>query len=141
MTIDDKKQWLGRYREADRRIKGMEEELQRWHDRAESVTKPLSDMPRGGKGKNPLEDAVEHIWDISKEINDTIAEMRRIQAEIESAIDAVDNGTYRTLLRLRYINLKKWEQIAVDMDYDYYHTRKYLHKKALKCVKLPPNTP
>ena len=141
MELEEKKQWLGRYRECDMRIRALEEDLQKWQERAQSVTKPLSDMPKGNNGKNSLEEAIGHIFDIGQEINETIMEARDIKAEIEKVIDEVDNGVYRTLLRLRYIHLKKWEWIAVEMNYDYYHVRKYLHTKALKCIKLPPNTP
>lgn len=136
MTIDDKKRWLGRYRESNRCINALGSELQQWHARAESVTKPLSDMPRGGSGKNPLEDAMGHVWEIGEQINSEIVRAQQIRREITAAIDQMDNGTYRTLLRLRYISLKKWEWIAVDMDYDYRWVL-HLHNKALKNLNTP----
>lgn len=78
--------------------------------------------------------------DYSKAIDDRIDELYRIKQEILNAIYEVKNSTYRTLLIERYINFKTWEQIAVKINYDYYHVIKHLHPKALKAINIPHNT-
>ena len=53
--------------------------------------------------------------------------------EIEGIIRAVEDSTLRTLLEYRYINGKKWEEIALMMGYDYRYILK-IHGKALSLL-------
>ena len=48
-------------------------------------------------------------------------------------IQAVEDSTLRTLLEYRYINGKKWEEIALMMGYDYRYILK-IHGKALSML-------
>lgn len=73
-------------------------------------------------------------------INCRIDELFEIKKEILKAINAIDSSVYRTLLINRYIKFKTWEQIAVILDYDYYHVIKHLHPEALEKIILPLNT-
>ena len=53
--------------------------------------------------------------------------------EIEGIIRAVEDNILRTLLEYRYINGKKWEEIALMMGYDYRYILK-IHGKALSLL-------
>ena len=53
-------------------------------------------------------------------------------------IKGVDNTEYQTLLELRYLCYKTWEQIAVDMGYRVRNVH-VLHNEALKKVVVPKN--
>ena len=81
-----------------------------------------------------------HYIEYENLVNARIDELYAIKKEILEAINQVDNSVYRALLINRYIQFKTWQQIALLLDYDYYHVIKYLHPKALKMVKLPANT-
>lgn len=132
-----KKEWLGRYRNLQGDIERTEAEIQRWRAKAENVTRLLSDMPKGGQGRNQMEDAVCAIYELEQELSGRILESIAVRKEIEAAIEAVKNPVYRELLKRRYIDGDKWHSISQQMGYDIDHVRKYLHSKALNVIKLP----
>lgn len=74
------------------------------------------------------------IVDLQREIDAEIDEIRKIRAEIEETIAAVDDADCRLLLSLRYINGYSWRRIAANMAYTENHVTGYLHYKALKKV-------
>ena len=53
-----------------------------------------------------------------------------------AVIKAVANTERQTLLELRYLCFKTWEQIAVEMNYTVRNVH-LLHKEALKDVAVP----
>ena len=57
--------------------------------------------------------------------------------EISSAIEAVEDPRCNILLRYRYIQLKKWEDIATYMNYHVDYVKRELHGYALSQFKLP----
>ncbi len=54
--------------------------------------------------------------------------------ELTAVVKKVKNPEFRTLLELRYLCFKTWEQIAVDMDYDLRWIYR-MHKNALDAVR------
>ena len=131
-----KKEWLGRYNILKGDIERTENEIQRWRAKAESVTRLLSDMPKGGQGRNQMEDAVCAIYELEQELSGRILESIAVRKEIAAAIDAVRNPVYRELLKRRYIDGDKWERIAVDMNYTFRHVTR-MHGQALFEMKCP----
>lgn len=129
-----KKEWLGRYNSLQGDIERTENEIQRWRAKAENMTRLLSDMPKGGQGRNQLEDAVCAIYELEQELSGRILESIAVRKEIEMAIEAVQNPVYRDVLKRRYIDGDKWEKIAVDINYSYRHLVHVLHPKALRMV-------
>lgn len=83
-----------------------------------------------------MEDAILKIINLQEHINHDIAMLVDLKAEIVKVIKEVKNPEYQTLLELRYLCFKTWEQIAVDMNYGIDNVFK-LHQKALKCVVVP----
>ena len=51
-------------------------------------------------------------------------------------ISQINHREYQTLLELRYLCFKTWEQIAVEMDYTVRNVH-LLHKEALKAIVIP----
>lgn len=76
---------------------------------------------------------ISKIVDLETEINTEIDKLVEKRKEIESVIRAVEDSTLRTLLEYRYINGKKWEEIALMMGYDYRYILK-IHGKALSLL-------
>ncbi|MEG1149598.1 MAG: hypothetical protein RSD98_13515, partial [Niameybacter sp.] len=62
----------------------------------------------------------------------TLVDLKR---EFMFIIKKVNNFEYQTLLELRYLCFKTWEQIAVDMDYGIDNIYK-LHQKALRIINI-----
>jgi hypothetical protein len=70
------------------------------------------------------------IMDLESKIKAEIARYVDLQAEIRGRVNAVQCEDLRLLLKKRYLNFEKWEQIAVDMNYAYRWVLA-LHKRAL----------
>lgn len=135
-----KKEWLERYRILQIEAERTEGELLRWRSRAESVTRHLSDMPKGGERRNKLEDAVCAMEELEDTLMVQILKAIAVRQEIAAAIEAVENPVYRELLKRRYIDGDKWESIAEEMNYCYKHVVHTLHPRALEQVVMESNT-
>ena len=64
---------------------------------------------------------------------DRLVDLKR---EMVTVIKAVANTECQTLLELRYLCFKTWEQIAVEMNYTVRNVH-LLHKEALQIVVVP----
>lgn len=132
MTNQEKKEYLLGYQHLNQRINRLLLEHQQWRELATRVSLNLSGMPRGGGGGG-TQGAISKIVDLETEINAEIDKLVEKRKEIESVIRAVEDGTLRALLEYRYINGKKWEEIALMLGYDYRYTLK-IHGKALSLL-------
>ena len=91
----------------------------------------MSDMPGGGnRNVYRMQDIIGKIIDLENEINADIDQLVDLKRDIVAIIKAVENPEYQTLLELRYLCFKTWEQIAVDMGYELRYLHK-LHHRAL----------
>jgi len=134
-TSQDKIAYLRRYKAVDKRIDQEVEELAKWNCRATKVTPTYSDMPKGGETSDKIQSAVESMMEIEEQINVDIDELVKIKSEIMGAIKTVNGETLQNILYMRYICGKKWEQIAIDMNYSYMQVCR-LHGKALNQMML-----
>lgn len=132
MTSQEKKEYLLGYQRINQRVNCLLLEQQRWRELATRVSPNLSGMPRGGGGGG-TQGAISKIVDLETEINTEIDKLVEKRKEIESVIRAVEDSTLRALLEYRYINGKKWEEIALMMGYDYRWALR-LHGRALSAV-------
>lgn len=132
MTSQEKKEYLLGYQRINQRVNCLLLEQQRWRELATRVSPNLSGMPRGGGGGG-TQGAISKIVDLETEINTEIDKLVEKRKEIESVIRAVEDSILRTLLEYRYINGKKWEEIALMMGYDYRYILK-IHGKALSLL-------
>jgi len=56
--------------------------------------------------------------------------------EIEEAIQKIQESIFRTILSLRYVDGKKWENIAVELNYSWKQVHR-LHNEALGGIEVP----
>lgn len=132
MTNQEKKEYLLGYQRINQRVNCLLLEQQRWRELATRVSPNLSGMPRGGGGGG-TQGAVAKIVDLETEINEEIDKLVDERKRIEAAIRKINDPTLRILLEYRYINGKKWEEIALMMGYDYRWALR-LHGRALSAV-------
>ena len=94
----------------------------------------LTDMPRGGsKEGNPQETlAIYHI-ELQEKYKAKLEELAAEQLAIEKAIESLD-ANKRMLLRYRYIDGLKWEEVCCRMNYSWTQTH-YHHGEALKQLR------
>ena len=79
---------------------------------------------------------VEKIADLDAQINKEIDRLVDLKSEIRNVINAVPDNDEKLCLRLRYIELLNWEQVAEKMNYSTIHATR-IHGTALKHIKIP----
>jgi hypothetical protein len=134
MTV---KEYLGQAYRLDQRINSKLEQIASLNELATKCTSTLTGMPRNpNRGTSTMADAIGKIIDLQAEINRDIDRLVDLKREMVKLIKAVDNTEYQTLLELRYLCFKTWEQIAVDMGYNVRHVYR-LHDEAVESIVVP----
>ena len=130
------KEYLSQAYRIDQRINSKIEQIASLRELSLKATTTLSDMPKGTRNVHSKEKIITKMMDLENEIHADIDELVDIKQTIVSVIKAVDNTEYQTLLELRYLCFKQWEQIAVTMGYSLHHLYK-IHNAALKiCAEI-----
>lgn len=131
------KEYLSQAYRLDQRINSKLEQVSSLNELATKCTSTLTGMPHSpNRSSSTMADAVTKIIDLQAEINSDIDRLVDLKREIVTVIKAVDNTEYQTLLELRYLCFKTWEQIAVDMNYRVRNVH-ILHNEALEKVSVP----
>lgn len=134
------KEYLGQAYRLDQRINSKLEQVLSLRDLTTKATATMSDMPGGGsRNVYKMQDIIAKIIDLENEINADIDQLVDLKRDIVAIIKAVENPEYQTLLELRYLCFKTWEQIAVDMGYELRYLHK-LHHRALGSCSMPSVT-
>ena len=116
------KEYLGQAYRLDQRINSKLEQVMSLRDLATKATSTLSDVaPSGTRNVHRMEDIIVKIVDLENEINRDIDNLVDLKREMVSVIKAVADPEQQTILELRYLCFKSWEQIAVDMNYSIQH--------------------
>lgn len=137
VTNQDKIKYLKRFSLLDKEIDRKLEEVAYWRGRLEQVTSIASATPKGGGSIYcKTESIVAKIVDLEQEINRDIDRLVGLRENIKNIIAAVEDDRERLLLQYRYIDCKAWEQIAVDMHYNWRWVHR-IHKKALEKLNWP----
>lgn len=130
------KEYLGQAYRLDQRINSKLEQVASLNELATKCTSTLTGMPRNHKhGTSTMADAVAKIVDLQAEIYCDIDGLVDLEREVVRLIKTVDNTECQTLLELRYLCFKTWEQIAVDMGYNVRHVYR-LHDEAIKKIAI-----
>ena len=129
------KEYLGQAYRIDQRINSKIEQVSALNNMATKATSTISDMP-GSATRNihRMEDVIVKIINLQDEINADIDELVDIKAEVMSVIKSIDNLEYQTLLELRYLCFKPWEQIAIELGYSINNVFK-MHRKAIELLE------
>lgn len=131
------KEYLSQAFRLDQRINSKIEQVASLNELATKCTSSLTGMPRNPNyATSTMADAVVKIIDLQTEINRDIYRLVSLKREIVTAIKAIENPEYQTLLEKRYLCFLTWEQIAVDMGYDLRWIYR-IHKRALEKIYVP----
>ena len=134
MTARD---YLSQAYRLDQRINSKLEQVECLNGLATKVSSTLTGMPKNpNHATSTMADTVTKIIALQAEINNDIERLVDLKREMVAVIKAVANTERQTLLELRYLCFKTWEQIAVEMDYTVRNVH-LLHKEALKAVVVP----
>ncbi len=131
------KEYLGQAYRLDQRINSKLEQVLSLRELTTKATATMSDMPGGGsRNVYKMQDIIGKIVDLENEINADIDKLVDLKREMVTVIKAVTDPELQTLLELRYLCFKTWEQIAVDMQYSTRNIYK-LHDTAIGAIKIP----
>lgn len=129
------KEYLRQYEEAERRVKRIRKEYEEQQDMIDAIrsASDFDGMPRSRSGgKSSVEDKVLRLANKAAKLKEAELEAIELRQEVFDIINAV-SGAEGEVLCERYINLKRWEEIAVDMNYSWSGIHK-LHRSALHLV-------
>jgi len=133
------KDYLSQAYRIDQRINSKLAQVMSLRDLLGKATGTLSGAPKAAT-PNPhsMEDTIAKMVDLENEINEDIDTLVDLKAEIMRRIKRVENTEYQTILELRYLCFKRWEEIAVEMGYSL--RRLYeLHDCALEEISKSPH--
>lgn len=121
----------------DLRIDSKLEQITSLNELATKCTSTITGMPRNpSHSLSSMADAVAKIVDLQTEIDADIHRLVDIKRQIVTAIKAVDNKEYQTLLELRFLCGCTWEEVAAKMGYSIQHTFR-MRDWALRKVVVP----
>ena len=114
------KEFLKQARHIDQRINSKLEQVQSLRELATKATATLSDMPRSSTPNiYRMEDVICKMTDLESEINADIDELINTKHEVMAVIKMVERPEYQSLLELKYLCMKTWEEVAAELGYDY----------------------
>lgn len=131
-----KKEYLWGYRKACKRLAVLEEQLVSIQQvEASAKTQQLSDMPKGGGHQADLSDLMVKIEKIQRKMDATKVEAMRVKVDIELKIAEMADPDEQMVLRMRYIEGKKWNYISEKMKYSWRQVIN-IHGRALLNVQI-----
>ena len=104
---------------------------------ATKATAVINAMPRStSPDAHRSQNVIAKIVDLENEVSGDLNELVDLKSNITHLIKSLQNRDYQTLLELRYLCFKPWEQVADSMGYSLHHLYK-LHNAALDaCGRL-----
>lgn len=120
----------------DQRINSKLTQVENLRSLATKVTTVYSDSPHSpAPDCQRLEKTIAKIVDLENDINKDIDTLVDLKKEITETINKIPDLRQRTILEMRYLSFRTWEQIAVALDHDIRHVYR-LHGEALKQIKF-----
>lgn len=93
----------------------------------------ISDMPYTHSNKSSIEEYVIKNDKLLSYYNKRLLELRKEEEKLYNYIDGVQDDKVRVIMRMRYIDGMKWEEIATTLNYERTNphkiVKKYLKKK------------
>ena len=130
------KEYLAQAYRIDQRINSKLEQIVSLRELATKATSTLSDTPpSGSRNVHSMEGIIVKMIDLENEINADIDVLVDLKKEIMSIIKKINNPEQQTLLELRYLCFKTWEQIAVEMKYSIQNAYK-VHDRAIENIVI-----
>ena len=131
------KEYLNQAYWLDRRIDSKLEQLSALKDMAAKTTSVMSDdVVSHTRNVHSMQDVIAKIIDMQAEINADIDQLVDLKREIMQVVKTVQNPEHQTLLELRYLCFKSWEDVAQELGYNVRHIYR-LHDEAVDQIIIP----
>ena len=92
-------------------------------------------LPHGSGVSNPTADIAARAASIAAELSQKLNECIDLRLQIEQAVNALNEPRERELMRRRYIEGQRWEQVAYEMNYTLRHVTR-LHGRILQRMRV-----
>lgn len=140
LIAEDAKGYLNRNYRTEERIRTKKDRIERLIAIATSTSTELKQVVVYTGPSNKVEKCMIEAIDLEAEIREEIRSLVLIQHETAEAIKVlIEDITLREILEKRYLGGKRWEEIAVEMNYAYRWVQR-LHARALKQMKREANS-
>ena len=117
------------------------EKLTRLRETAYTISSPKiigSKVQNSNPKEAPFEKALERIEGLEEKINQEIDLLVDLREQIEGMINQLDREEFRMVLGYKYLEGKKWEEIAELLNAGYTTIRRW-NREALALLKMPEN--
>ena len=131
---EKKKEYLWRYQNAKRKEAEINEEIMQLRIDKMMPSLVQDGMPHGSGGGD-LSGYAARLDELMCELYEQMEQCIAIRLEISRKIEGMQDETESLLLRYRYIQGLKWEDIAVKMEYSWKQIHR-IHGKALNNFKM-----
>lgn len=131
---DTKKAYLWQYRKALQKEKEIEEEIYQLRMNKISPSLVQDGLPHGS-GNSDLSGYAAKMDELFNDLKEQMNKRIDLRLQISRKIEEMPDETESLLLRYRYIQGLKWEDIALRMEYSWQHIHK-IHAKALQHFKI-----
>lgn len=125
------KQYLNRVRRIDKEIEALLRMVRKTRESLESMTQNY-DGDGAQSTKNPHK--FDRLVELESMVDKKIDEQIDLKAEILNTIMQLDDRRQRLVLMEYYVEMKTFEQVAVDINYSWRQVMK-IHAKALKAIE------
>lgn len=135
------KEYMEQARYLDMQINSKIEQVRTLNELATKVTTVYSDMPHSpNRNTGRMEETIAKIIDLEHEIDRDIDALVDLKQEIIHIVNSIESAEYRTILEMRYLQFKKWEQIALSMSTNLRWVYR-MHGRALNEIQQIINSP
>lgn len=133
MTIDEVKLILMRAWKLKKEYEEDFERIQRLRSQLSRVTPIYSQAPGGSHSADKMTDMVSVLLELDSEYRQHMSDYFLAMKVAQDLIDSLEKQSHRRVLKLRYLDYCKWEDIADLMQYDVRHVTR-LHHEALELL-------
>ena len=92
-------------------------------------------LPHGSGTSDPTAGTAARAAKIAAELSQKLNECIDLRLQIEQAVNALNEPRERELMRRRYIEGQRWEQVAYEMNYTLRHVTR-LHGRILQRMRV-----
>ncbi len=117
MTYEEKKAWLGRYREAEKKYQRLSYQLAEAQTAARRITQSLSSVPGGSSDGQTLARAVEREEEAERRAYAQLTICDQLFSEIDAVLGQLKNNKAYCALHKYYLNCLAWERVAEEMNF------------------------
>ena len=132
--MNEAKEFLKQYEEADHIVRRLKTEYQEQLEQIDSIRSPIGDgTPHSGQISKTVEIQAIRLAEKAHEMKLAEAEAVRIRQRVVNVINTIP-GEKSDVLYERYINLKKWDEVAESVNYSLRQVHN-LHRDGLEYVQ------